>query len=1028
MKGFNLSELAVRERSITVFFLIITCLAGIYSFINLGRAEDPVFTIKSMTITAAWPGATAKEMQQLVAEPLEKRLQELTWYDRTETFSRPGLTFITLTLKDETPPAEVAGEFYQSRKKIMDEQVKLPSGVQFPQMDDEYGDVIFTIYALKAKDESMRNLVRTAEDLKQQILTVPGVKKVNLIGEQAERIFVDFNYHKITTLGLSLDKIRAALAGQNRVAPAGAISTSSTDVFIRTDSALSSLERIENTPIVENGRTIRLKDIATVKYGYEDPPAFKIRNQGTPVLLIGVVMYQGWNGLKLGDSLREKQKQISSDLPLGMSLVEITNQADNIKLAINEFMLKFFIALTVIMLVSLFSLGWRVGLIISAAVPLTLSIVFIIMLATHRDFDRVTLGALILSLGLLVDDAIIAIESMIVRMQAGFGRIEASSYAWSHTAAPMLAGTLVTAIGLMPVGFARSSAGEYAGNIFWIVAFSLIVSWLVAVTFVPYLGVKLLPEATKSHRSLYDIYNTSFYNRMRKMLSLIIRFKWMVSFSVFLVLGLCAAGMGLVEKQFFPISDRPEVMVEINLPSGTSIEQTSLAAAKVEAWLQQQSETLIMTSYIGQGAPRFYLSISPELPNPAFAKIIVLTKDQHARDVLQTKLRNAVVDGLSSEARVRVSQIVFGPYVPYPIAFRVTGPDSDRVKSIATEVQKVMLETLHVEHVNKDWGDLNPTLHFIIDQSRLNAFGLTAYDVASQLRLYINGVSVSQVRDGTRTAELVLRSSGEARLDPSRLNSFTFTGSQGQHIPLSQVGQLQVMAEEPLIKQRNRLPTITVQADAGEGYQPPDLSVNIMERLAPLEKTLGVGYRIEMAGSIEESIKANDALEKIFPIMLILMLSVIIFQVRSIKAMFMVILTAPLGLIGVVPVLILFNQPFGFNAILGLIGLAGILMRNTLILIGQIQDNVKAGLSNNAAIMEATVQRFRPVFLTALAAILAFIPLTQSVFWGSLAYTLIGGTIGGTIVTLLFLPSLYAIFFKVKALPDPHADQISHAR
>lgn len=1019
MKAFNLSELAVRERSITLFFLIIICIAGIYAFVNLGRAEDPAFTIKSMTITASWPGATAREMQDLVAEPLEKRLQELTWYDRTETFSRPGLTFITLTLKDETPPIEVPKEFYQTRKKIEDEQSNLPRGVIIPQLNDEYADVTFAIYALKAKDEPMRGMVRAAEEIKKQFLAVSGVKKVNVIGEQSERIFVDFNYGKITNLGLSLDKIRAALVEKNQVTAAGSINTAGSEVFIRTDSALSSLERIENTIIADNGHSLRLKDIMTVSYGYEDPPVFKINNEGDPVILLGIVMREGWNGLQLGESLQNAKNTISKQLPLGMSLIEVTDQSVNIKQAIDEFMIKFFIALAAIMAVSLLSLGWRVGLIVSAAVPLTLSIVFIIMLATHRDFDRITLGALILSLGLLVDDAIIAIESMVVRMQAGFDKIEASSYAWYHNAAPMLAGTLVTAIGLMPIAFAKSSGGEYTGNIFWIVAYSLIASWFVAVIFVPYLGVKLLPNMIKSHGKLNDIYNTPFYNRMRRVLALIINHKWLTSLIVILLFALCAVTMGVVKKQFFPTSDRPEVLVEINLPAGSSIEQTIASTARIEQWLKQQKESLTITSYIGQGAPRFYLSISPELPDPAFAKIIILTKDQHTRDELRARLSGAIAEGLSPEARVRVNKIVFGPFVTYPVAFRVSGPDSDEVRNIAADVQTIMLKSPKLELVHTDWGTLNPILHFVIDQSRLSAFGLTTHEIASQLQLFINGVAISQVRDGIRTAELVLRGSGEARLDPSRLTDLTFTGVNGQHIPLGQVGKIEIRQEEPIIKRRDRIPTMTVQADVVAGIQPPDISAEIMEQLRPLAESLAPGYRIEMGGDLEESEKAGIALAKVFPVMLILMLSVIILQVRSIPAMIMVILTAPLGLIGVVPILLAFNQPFGFTAIIGLIGLAGILMRNTLILIGQIQDNIKMGLSDYQAILEATVHRFRPVVLTALAAILAFIPLTQSVFWGALAYTLIGGTIGGTIVTLIFLPSLYAIFFKVKATAMP---------
>ncbi|MEM4989146.1 efflux RND transporter permease subunit [Collimonas sp. H4R21] len=1015
---FNLSALAVRERSVTLFLICLISLAGLISFFKLGRAEDPAFTVKVMTIVTAWPGATAQEMQDQVAEKIEKRMQELRWYERTETYTRPGLAFTTLTLLDSTPPSEVQGEFYQARKKISDEANNLPPGVIGPMVNDEYADVTFALFALKAKGEPQRLLVRDAETLRQRLLHVPGVKKVNIVGEQSERIYVEFSHERLATLGVSPQEVFAALNSQNALTPAGSVETKGPQVFIRLDGAFDELQKIRDTPVVAQGRTLKLSDIATIKRGYEDPATFMIRNGGEPALLLGIVMRDGWNGLDLGKALDKEVGAINADMPQGMGLSKVTDQAVNISSAVDEFMIKFFAALLVVMLVCFVSMGWRVGIVVAAAVPLTLAAVFIVMAATGKNFDRITLGSLILGLGLLVDDAIIAIEMMVVKMEEGYDRIAASAYAWSHTAAPMLSGTLVTAVGFMPNGFARSTAGEYTSNMFWIVGIALIASWVVAVVFTPYLGVKLLPNLKKVEGGHDALYDTPRYNRFRQVLARVIARKWLVAGTVVGLFVVAVLGMAVVKKQFFPISDRPEVLVEVQMPYGTSIGQTSAATEKVEAWLAKQPEAKIVTAYVGQGAPRFYLAMGPELPDPSFAKIVIRTDNQDEREVLKNRLRKAIADGLASEARVRVTQLVFGPYSPFPVAYRVTGPDQDKLRSIAAEVQRAMDASPMMRTVNADWGTRTPMLHFTLQQDRLQAVGLTPSAVAQQLQFLLNGVPVTAVREDIRTVQVTARSAGDSRLDPAKIADFTLAGANGQRIPLSQVGKVDVRMEEPIMRRRDRMPTITVRGDIADGLQPPDVSAAITQRLQPIMDKLPGGYHIEQAGSIEESGKATKAMLPLFPIMLAVTLLIIIFQVRSISAMVMVFLTSPLGLIGVVPTLILFQQPFGINALVGLIALSGILMRNTLILIGQIRHNEQAGLSPFHAVVEATVQRSRPVVLTALAAILAFIPLTHSVFWGTLAYTLIGGTLAGTILTLVFLPAMYSIWFKIRPVPS----------
>lgn len=1013
MSGFNLSALAVRERAVTLFLLIAIIAAGFFAFEKLGRGEDPAFTVKVMAVSAAWPGATTDEMQRQVADPLEKRLQELVYYDRVETTVRPGLMLMKVMFKDSMPPARLQEEFYQARKKLSDQASSLPRGVMGPLFNDEFSDVYFALYALQAQGMPHRHLVMRAEDIRQRLLRVPGVEKINILGEQAQKIFVEISYQRLATLGITGQQLLTALANQNDVTPAGFVEAAGPRVYLRLDGAIDGLDAIRNLPVAVGDRSLKLGDIAEVKRGYEDPKVFAIRNDGEPALILGLVMKLGFNGLKLGEALNAEEVAIHHETPVGIRFTKITDQAKVIDEAIHEFMVKFFTALTVVIVVSLVALGFRVGIVVALAVPLTLSAVFVVMMVTGRDFDRITLGALIISLGLLVDDAIIAIEMMVVRMEEGADRISAATYAWNATAAPMLTGTLVTIAGFLPVGFAASTAGEYAGNIFWVVAFSLIVSWIVAVTFTPYLGVKLLPDIKKVEGGHGAIYATKNYQRLRRLVRTSVDHKWLAAGITLGLFALAVVGMGKVEQQFFPNSERPELIVEVTLPTGSAFATTEASVKKVEAAVRALPEAREITSYIGQGMPRFVLSFDPELPDPAFAQIVVQTADAATRDALRAKVRKLVDDGRFPEARVRVMQIVFGPPIRFPVAFRVVGPDLDVIRGIAAEVAEVMAANPNMRLVHLDWGDKTPNLHLALDQERLRLIGLTPKEAGQQLQSYLNGTPATQVRENLRSVDVLLRSPGPERRSLGEIGDLTLATKDGRAVPVSQVARLETHSEDAVLKRYNRESYIRVQGDVLDGRQPPDIHAQIAPLLDPIKARLPPGYRIDTAGAVEESAKAMNALVAVFPIMLIVTLTVIMIQVRSFTTMFMVFATAPLGLVGAVPTLLIFHQPFGFNAILGLIALSGILMRNTLILVDQIHHDRASGLSDYEAIVESTVRRARPVILTAAAAMLAFIPLTHSVFWGALAYVLIGGVGVGTLLTLLFLPALYALWFRV---------------
>ena len=1015
MRGPNLSAIAVRAPSVTLFLMLALIGAGLLAFLRLGRAEDPSFTIKVATVSAIWPGATAREMQDQVADRLEKRVQELAWYDRVETNARPGEVDMTVTLRDTTPPGDVPEQFYQLRKKMGDEAVNLPRGVIGPIVNDEYADVFFALFALQAAGLPHRELVAEAERLRARLLDVAGVKKVVIVGEQPQRIFVDISSPRLATLGLGPQAVLDALSSQNALQPAGELETGAQSVQLRLTGAYNDLDAVRRTPVAAGGRVIRIGDIAEVRHGTQDPPSYLVRHAGAPALVLGVVMRDGWNGTRLGRELAAETRAIGADLPLGISFAQVSDQSRNIAEAYDEFMLKFAVALAVVMAVSLAALGWRVGIVVACSVPLTLAAVFVVMLATGRQFDRITLGALILSLGLLVDDAIIAIEMMVVKLQEGFDRIEAATFAWHVTAAPMLSGTLVTIVGFTPIGFAASGAGEYAGNIFWIVGFALLVSWFVAVYFTPYLGVQLLPRIRPVPGGHDAIYATRAYRRLRVWVNACVARRGAVTSVV--VAAFCLAGAALavaVPKQFFPTSDRPELLVEVYLPKGSSIGATQGVVRQIEADLAGRREAASVDSYVGAGAPRFFLALNPELPDPAFAKIVVLTRGDSDRDALHAWLDQRIAAGAYPAARVRMLQLLFGPPVPYPVAFRVSGPDLSRLRSIGAAVAAIMRADPDVRCVNADWGERSPALKLVFDQDRLRLTGLDPLTVGRQMQALVSGTVVSQARIGDRTADVVVRAAAEQRRGLGALGDLTVATPGGASVPLASLARLAPVFEEPLLVRRDRRPTLTIRADVAPGVQPPDVTAALLPKLQAVMRALPEGYAITPSGSVEEAGKANAALLPILPVMVVLMLTVIMLQTGSFRLVGLVFATAPLGLVGAVPALLLTGRPFGFTAILGLIGLAGILMRNTLILVDQIAAEQVRGLDCRQAIVEATVRRARPVVLTALAAVLAFLPLSLSSFWGPLAIVLIGGTIVGTALTLFFLPALYALCFGVR--------------
>lgn len=1003
----NLSALAVRERSLTLFFLLLSLIAGVISFLELGRAEDPAVTMQTLVVTVKWPGASNADLESLVVRPLENSVNEVENLYRVETSLRDSRADIMVTFQDYTSPAQFKELKYQIRKRVQDLAPGLPAGVQGPYVNDDFSDIYFSLIAVTAPGLPLADLSREAERIRYRLRQLDGVLKVNLLGERPQRIYIDFDNGKLTNAGYSVGDALTAIDAFNRINPAGHIESGGQKLWLRTDADLADIDRLARFPLAIGNALVPLANIAHITQAYEEPIQYMIRANGQDAIVLGVVMQPGHNGLSLGRALAGFLQQEKSQLPAGIGLTKLSDQSDAIDAAVSLFQVKFLVAVAVVMGVGLLALGWRAGLIVGIVVPITLGLTFLLMKVTHVNLDRITLGALIIALGLLVDDAIIAIEMMLVKLEQGWTKVAAASHAWNVTAAPMLFGTLITMFGFVPIGFAKSGVGEYAGNIFWVLAFSLLISWLVAVTFAPYLGVLLLPSRAKnaSHEHVYD---ASIYQTLRALVTFCVRRRHLTIAGTVAILVLAFAGLaGPVEKQFFPGSDRPEAIITINLPAGTAIGDTNDVVKRIEQWLSEQKDVTHFSAYIGAGAPRFFISIVPEHPDSAFAKLIVVARDAHARDRVIKELRTLIDAGEFPEARIRVNALLFGPPVQWPVSFRVVGPDPQQLRNIATDVSRFMTQDPHIVAPIWEWNRRVPRLHLDIDNARLVRLGLTPADVSKQMQFRTDGIPVTSIRQDIRNVEVWARARDASGTPPV----YELLNNRGKKVPLSQVGPLEVRYEEALVRRINGEKFIDIMSDVTDA-QPQDVTTAIWNTLAPLRASLPPGYHLEIGGSYEQSVKAEASINQVFPLMLALMLMCIMLQMRSFSGTFVVLATAPLGVIGAVISLLIFRQSFGFVAMLGLIGLGGILMRNTLILTQQVSDNIREGLPVEKAIIEAAVMRARPVGLTALAAALAFIPLASDSFWGPLAYVLIGGVIVGTVITLLFVPALYAACFR----------------
>lgn len=1012
MNALNLSAWAVKHPAVVLYLILMSAAAGLYAYLGLGRAEDPSFTIKTMVVAANWPGATSDEVQHQVADKIEEKLQETPSLDYLRTYSLPGRALVTVQLRNDTPPGQVPDIWYQVRKKVGDIKHTMPEGVQGPFLDDEYGDVYVAVIAFTGKDFSEADLKKIATSAHDRLLRVKDVDKVVMVGDRPEKVFVEFSHKKLATLGVNPNQIFESLGRQNAIVPAGSVETPTDRVYVRVEGPFAAVDKVRGVPVEAGGRTFRIGDIAEVKRGYEDPPTFTMRHNGQPAVGLTVAMSKGGNVLKLGEALEAELKSIEADLPAGAAVHMVSFQPHIVKESVGEFTKSFVEALLIVLVVSFLSLGLRTGIVVALSVPLVLAVVFIIMNALGMTLDRISLGALILALGLLVDDAIISVEMMVVKLEEGWDRVRAATFAWTSTAFPMLTGTLITAAGFLPVGFAKSNAGEYAGGIFWVVGIALIVSWFVAVVFTPYLGMKLLPNYTSRER--HDPYHTRLYRTLRSFITACVRRPgWVVSATAVLFV-VAVYGMQFVPKQFFPMSSRTELMVEIRLPEGSSFTATESVVAGVEGVLNGDTDIDHYTAYTGAGAPRFYLALNPDLPDPSFAKVVIIAKDPEARERLRTRLLDRFAsDPAFALPRMRVVRLEFGPPVGFPVQFRVVGSNPAKVREIAYKVRDIVRQNTDTRDSQLEWDEPSKVVRLKVDQDRARALGLTPQDVSAALQTILTGVSVSQYREGIELIDVVARAVPEERLKLDTVPDLTIFAPSGKPVPVSQVATITYEQEEPILWRRNRETVLTVRADVVDGVQAPDVTARILADLKPLRSELPPGYRIDTGGAVEESEKANAALFAVFPVMIAVMLTLLMMQVQSFKKLFLVFIISPLGIIGAVAALMIFHAPFGFVALLGVIALAGMDMRNSIILIDQIDHDMGQGMSAWDAVIESAVRRARPVVLTAAAAILAMIPLTRSVFWGPMAIAIMGGLAVATFLTLINLPALYVLFFRV---------------
>ncbi|CAB5517954.1 efflux RND transporter permease subunit [Stutzerimonas stutzeri] len=1014
---FNLSAWALQNRQIVVYLMLLLALVGALSYSKLGQSEDPPFTFKAMVIQTQWPGATAEEVSRQVTERIEKKLMETGEYERIVSFSRPGESNVTFMARDSMRSKDIPDLWYQIRKKIGDIRHTLPPGVQGPFFNDEFGTTFGNIYALTGEGFDYAILKDYADRIQLQLQRVKNVGKVELIGLQDEKIWIELSNVKLATLGVPLEAVRQALEAQNAVSAAGFVETISDRVQLRVTGSFETVKEIRDFPIRVAGRTFRIGDVAEVHRGFNDPPAPRMRFMGEPAIGLAVSMKSGGDILILGEALQQEFARLQQELPAGMQLRKVSDQPAAVKTSVGEFVKVLIEALVIVLLVSFFSLGVRTGLVVALSIPLVLAMTFAAMNYLDIGLHKISLGALVLALGLMVDDAIIAVEMMAIKMEQGYDRLRAASFAWTSTAFPMLTGTLITAAGFLPIATANSSTGEYTRSIFQVVAISLIASWIAAVMFVPLIGEKLLPDMAKAHKQSggdgHDPYATPFYQRVRRVVTFCVRRRKTVILLTLVIFAAAVVLFRLVPQQFFPASGRLELMVDLKLAEGASLKATEAEVARLEQMLKERAGIDNYVAYVGTGSPRFYLPLDQQLPATSFAQFVVLADSIESREALRSWLIERMREDFPS-LRGRVTRLENGPPVGYPVQFRVTGEHIDVVRGLARQVAAKVGENPHVANVHLDWQEPSKMVRLNVDQDRARALGVSTAELSGFLRRTFIGNSVSQFREDNELIEILLRGTERERLELSMLPSLAIPTESGRSVPLSQVATLEYGFEEGVIWHRNRLPTVTVRADVYGDEQPAALVRQIEPTLADVRAQLPGGYLLEVGGTVEDSERGQRSVNAGLPLFVIVVMTLLMAQLKSFSRSAMVFLTAPLGIIGVALFLLLFGQPFGFVAMLGTIALSGMIMRNSVILVDQIEQDIGAGQARFSAIVEATVRRFRPIVLTALASVLAMIPLSRSIFFGPMAVAIMGGLIVATALTLLFLPALYAAWFRVR--------------
>jgi multidrug efflux pump len=1026
LRRFNLSEWALAHRTLVLYFMVVLAAVGVGSYLRLGQAEDPDFTFKVMVVQTLWPGASAEEVERQLTDRIEKKLQETPRLDYLKSYSKPGESTVFVFVKDSSRPAEIAESWYQVRKKIGDIRATLPQGIQGPFFNDEFGDTFGNIYALTGDGFTYAQLREIADRIRNQLLRVPDVAKVNLVGEQDEKIYVEIANAKLATLGLEPAVIFAALQQQNAVAATGSFETATDRIYVRPGGAIDSVEAVRAIAIRANGRLFQLGDLARVHRGFADPPQPRIRYMGREALGIAVSMVPRGDIIALGHALDAQLARIERELPVGVELSRVNDQPATVQRSVGEFTEALAEAVGIVLAVSFLSLGLRTGLIVALSIPLTLAVTFLFMFYTGVDLHKISLGALIIALGLLVDDAIISVEMMVVKMEQGFERVKAAGFAYTSTAMPMLTGTIVTAAGFLPIGLARSSVGEYTFSIFAVTTTALLVSWIVSVVFVPYLGYKLLPDVKRAHASAIDehaVYRKPFYLRFRRLVQWCVEHRGIVIAATVAAFALSVVGFRFVQQQFFPAASRPELIVDLRLAEGSSLDATQAQVKKLEAFLTTNADVkdrlVNFVSYVGSGSPRFYLPFDQQLVNANFGQFILNTKSDADREAVRARLLK-LFDEDFPEVRGRVNRLENGPPVGYPVQFRVVGEDKAVLRGIAGEVAALMRGNPWTHDVNFDWEEPSKVIRLDIDQNRARVLGISSQELAQFLATVLSGQAVTTYRERDRQIDVVVRGGREERVFLGQLKDLAVPVAGGRSVPLAQVATVTYGFEQGMYWRRDRLPAITVRSDLKDGIQAPVVSQQLEARLAALRDKLPLGYRIETGGAIEDAARGQRSIAIVAPVMVVVMVTALMLQLQSFSRVALVLLTAPLGLIGVAAALLAFNVPFGFVAMLGTIALAGMIMRNSVILVDQIDHDIGEGSAPADAIVDATVRRFRPIMLTAAAAVLAMIPLTRSAFYGPMAVAIMGGLVVATVLTLLFLPALYAAWFRVpRARPVP---------